>query len=110
MQIPQVLYLEYTPTPRTTLFFEPQSARDYLPTDPYPEHLVAYFLGVSQRLTRWSFAQVVLNSGQPTNMGPDGVIGIKCLTVAICAPAIGGLKATQVQFQLGVGSPNVFPL
>ncbi|MFZ0032596.1 MAG: hypothetical protein WAK84_12070, partial [Candidatus Cybelea sp.] len=38
MQLPQVLYIEYTPVHGTTLFFEPQSARDYLPTDPYPEH------------------------------------------------------------------------
>jgi hypothetical protein len=115
MQLPQVLYLEYTPLHGTTLFFEPQSARDYLPTDPYPEHLIAYFLGVSQRLTKYSFVQVVLNSGNPTNEGPDGVVGIKCLTVQqalanTCGLAIGGLKATQLQIQFGLGSPAVFPL
>jgi hypothetical protein len=115
MQLPQVLYLEYTPLHGTTLFFEPQSARDYLPTDPYPEHLIAYFLGVSQRLTQYSFVQVVLNSGNPTNEGPDGVVGIKCLTVQqalanTCGLAIGGLKATQLQIQFGLGSPAVFPL
>ena len=89
MQLPQVLYLEYRPTKETTLFFEPQSARDYLPTDPYPEHLVAYFLGVSQRISKYAFVQVVLNSGNPTNLGPDGVTGIKCLTAqqAIKTPA-----------------------
>ncbi len=38
MQVRQVVYLEYTPLRGTTLFFEPQSSRDYLPTDPYPEH------------------------------------------------------------------------
>ncbi|MGA2759800.1 MAG: hypothetical protein ABSF08_05720 [Candidatus Cybelea sp.] len=115
MQFPQVLYLEYTPTHTTTLFFEPQSARDYLPTDPYPEHLFAYFLGVSQRLTKFSFVQAVLNSGSPTNLGPDGVVGIKCLTVQqainnACGLAIGGLKATQIQLEFGIGSPTVFPL
>jgi hypothetical protein len=115
MQLPQVLYLEYTPLQGTTLFFEPQSARDYLPTDPYPEHLIAYFLGVSQRLSRYGFVQVVLNSGQPTNMGADGIIGIKCVTVQqaitnACGLAIGGLKATQLQISIGLGSPNVFPL
>jgi len=115
MQLPQVLYLEYTPARGTTLFFEPQSARDYLPTDPYPEHLIAYFLGVSQRFTKYTFVQLVLNSGNPTNEGPDGIVGIKCLTVqqAInnqCGLAIGGLKATQLQLQFGLGSPNVFPL
>lgn len=115
MQIPQILYLEYTPTKTTTIWFEPQSARDYLPTDPYPEHVVAYFAGVSQRVTRYSFVQFVLNSGGPTNMGPDGVTGIKCLTVqqalnSACGVAIGGLRATQFQIQFGIGSPGVFPL
>ncbi|MFZ0682007.1 MAG: hypothetical protein WA428_05855 [Candidatus Cybelea sp.] len=115
MQLPQVLYFEYTPTRTTTLFFEPQSARDYLPTDPYPEHLFAYFLGVSQRLTKYSFVQAVLNSGGVTNQGPDGIVGIKCLTAQqainnACGLAIGGLKATQLQLEFGVGSPNVFPL
>jgi hypothetical protein len=115
MQLPQVLYLEYTPTKSTTLFFEPQSARDYLPTDPYPEHLIAYFLGVSQRLTKYAFVQAILNSGNPTNLGADGVTGIKCLTVQqainnACGLAIGGLKATQLQLQFGVGSPTNFPL
>ena len=113
MQLPQVLYLEYTPTRTTTLFFEPQSARDYLPTDPYPEHLFAYFLGVSQRLTKYSFVQAVLNSGGVTNLGPDGVVGIKCLTAQqainnACGLAIGGLKATQLQLEFGVGSPTSF--
>jgi hypothetical protein len=115
MQLPQVIYLEYTPVHGTTVFFEPQSARDYLPTDPYPEHLIAYFLGLSQRLTKYAFVQVVLNSGNPTNLGPIGVTGIKCLTVQqaitnACGLAIGGLKATQLQLQFGVGSPNIFPL
>ncbi|MBV9027450.1 MAG: hypothetical protein JO311_02445 [Candidatus Eremiobacteraeota bacterium] len=115
MQLPQVIYLEYTPFRDTTLFFEPQSARDYLPTDPYPEHLFAYFLGASQRLSKYTFVQVVLNSGNATNRGPDGVVGVKCLTVQqilsnACGLAIGGLKATQIQLQFGLGSPSVFPL
>jgi hypothetical protein len=116
MQLPQILYLQYTPPIRgMTIWFEPQSARDYLPTDPFPEHLIAYFLGVSQRISKYGFVQVVLNSGGPTNEGPDLVTGIKCLTVQqilanTCGLAIGGLKATQLQLQFGVGSPTVFPL
>jgi hypothetical protein len=115
MQLPQVLYVEYTPVHGTTLFFEPQSARDYLPTDPYPEHLIAYFLGISQRVSKYGFVQAVLNSGNPTNLGPDGIVGIKCLTVQqaignACGLAIGGLKATQLQLMFGIGSPNNFPL
>jgi hypothetical protein len=115
MQLPQVLYLEFTPSPMTKFFFEPQSARDYLPTDRYPEHIIAYFLGVSQRLTRYSFVALVLNSGATTNEGADGVIGIKCLTVQqalgnACGLDVGGLKATQLQLQLGIGTPTYFPL
>ena len=110
MQLGQVLYLEYTPTSSTKLFFEPQSARDYLPTDPYPEHLVAYFLGISQQITKYGFAEIVLNNGNSTNLGYPGVHAIKCLTVAVCAPYIGGFKATQLQFQIGIGSAGYFPL
>ena len=112
MQVPQILYLEYTPFQDTKIFFEPQSARDYLPTDPYPEHLIAYFLGVSQRFAKFGFVQLVLNSGGPTNLGPDQVTAIKCVTVSpqLCGPVVGGLKATQLQLQLGIGSPNYFPL
>ncbi|MBV9700961.1 MAG: hypothetical protein JO078_12705, partial [Candidatus Eremiobacteraeota bacterium] len=45
----------------------------------------------------------------------DGVVGVKCLTVQqilsnACGLAIGGLKATQIQLQFGLGSPSVFPL
>jgi hypothetical protein len=112
IQTPQVLYLEYSPSRDTRVWFEPQSARDYLPTDPYPEHLVAYFLGVSQRFAKYGFVQLVLNSGNPTNLGPDGVTAIKCLSISPqqCGPVVGGLKATQLQLQFGIGSPKFFPL
>jgi hypothetical protein len=66
-------------------------------------------------VSKYGFMQLVLNSGGPTNMGPDGVTFIKCLTVqqainSACGLGIGGLKATQLQLQFGVGSPTVFPL
>jgi hypothetical protein len=112
-QLYQVLYLEYTPNnSKTTFFFEPQSSRDYMPTDPYPEHLIAYFAGVSERVTPWSFVQLVLNSGGPTNEGSYGIQAIKCVTAiqSTCAPSTGGLKATQLQLQFGFGSPSVIPL
>jgi hypothetical protein len=115
-QLYQVLYLEYTPNnSKTTIFFEPQSSRDYMPTDPYAEHLIAYFAGVSQRITPWSFVQLVLNSGGPTNMGSYGIQAATCPTVVQvlhndCAISTGGLKATQLQLQFGFGSPSVIPL
>jgi hypothetical protein len=110
MQTPLVLYMEYTPMRGTKLFFEPQSARDYLPTDQYPEHLIAYFLGVSQRIEKYGFVQLVLNSGGSTNLGSYGIQAIKCETTAVCAPVVGGFKATQLQLQFGIGSPGYFPL
>ncbi len=108
-QLYQILYLEYTPDARTKFFFEPQSSRDYLPADPYPQHLMAYFLGASERIGKDGFVQVVLNSGQPTN---EGQLGVQAITLGnalgtTATPTIGGLKATQIQIQFGIGSPSV---
>jgi len=111
-QLYQLLYLEYTPTSTTRLFIEPQSSRDYLPADPYPQHLVAYFLGATQRFAKVGFVQVVLNSGSPANYSPYGVKYFQCFALPCSQntiPAVGGLKATQVQLQVGVGSPVVLP-
>ena len=110
-QLYQILYLEYTPTNSTKIFFEPQSSRDYLPTDRYAEHVPAYFLGLSQRVGKIAFVQFLLNSGGPTNEGPYGVNALVCQQLP-CAPnqvvpVIGGLKATQLQIQFGIGSPSV---
>ncbi len=113
-QLYQILYLEYTPTSRLKFFFEPQSSRDYLPTDAYAQHLFAYFLGASFQTGKNTFAQIVLNSGGPTNESPYGVQSIVCANLTevangSCSPVIGGLKATQIQFQFGIGSPSVIP-
>jgi hypothetical protein len=109
-QLYQILYLEYTPTNDLRLFFEPQSSRDYLPTDRYAQHLAAYFLGASQRIAKYGFVQVVLNSGSPTNYAPYGVKQLNCVQLPCSQntlPMVGGLKATQVQIQFGIGSPSV---
>lgn len=109
-QIYQILYLEYTPVAGTKIFFEPQVSRDYLPTDPYAQHLAAYFLGASQQVGKNGFVQVVLNSGSPTNYSPYGVKQLNCFALPCSAntlPSVGGLKATQVQIQFGIGSPSV---
>jgi hypothetical protein len=109
-QIYQILYLEYAPTPTMKIFFEPQSSRDYLPADPYAQHLAAYFTGISQQIGKYGFVQFVLNSGGPTNYSPYGVKSLQCLALPCSAntlPQVGGLKATQLQIQIGVGSPSV---
>lgn len=110
-QLYQIAYLEYTPNARTKFFFEPQSSRDYLPTDPYAQHLMAYFLGASERIGKAGFVQLVLNSGGPTNEGSYGIQALTCQALPCgsnpVVPTIGGLKATQIQLQFGIGSPSV---
>ncbi|MGH7737769.1 MAG: hypothetical protein ACREMP_07880 [Candidatus Tyrphobacter sp.] len=112
-QLYQILYLEYDATPTTTIFIEPQSSRDYLPLDPYAQHVVDYFAGVSQRIARYGFVQLVLNSGGPTNYSPYGVTALTCQQLPCnsnqIVPTVGGLKATQLQIQFGIGSPSVIP-
>ncbi len=112
IQLYQILYLEYDLNKNTRLFFEPQSSRDYLPTDPYAQHLMAYFLGATERVGKNGFVQVVLNSGGPTNYKPYGVTSLQCYALPCgqnTVPAVGGLKATQLQVQFGIGSPVVLP-
>jgi hypothetical protein len=108
----QILYLEYDMNNTLRFFFEPQSSRDYLPTDPYAQHLASYFLGATQRFAKYGFVQLVLNSGGPTNYSPYGVKYLQCYSLPCSSntlPAIGGLKATQLQLQVGVGSPVILP-
>ena len=111
-QLYQVLYLEYNHSKTLKFFFEPQSSRDYLPTDQYPQHLIAYFLGVAKQVNKYSFVQLVLNSGGPTNQGAYGVNSLVCQQLPCGKPGntiiqAGGLKATQLQLQFGIGSPSV---
>jgi len=109
-QIYQILYVEYSLSRTSKIFFEPQVSRDYLPADPYAQHLAAYFLGASQQVGKTGFIQVVLNSGSPTNYSPYGVKQLNCLALPCSSntlPTVGGLKATQVQIEFGIGSPSV---
>ena len=109
-QLYQILYLEYSPFKRTKLFLEPQASRDYLPEDRYPEHNMAYFTGINQTIGKMGFVQVILNSGGPTNIRPYGVYQLNCYALPCSQntlPVVGGLKATQVQLQIGIGSPSV---
>lgn len=108
----QILYLEYNATKDLRLFLEPQVSRDYLPADPYAQHLFAYFLGATHRLGKQGFVQLVLNSGSPTNYSPYGVKYLQCFALPCSSntiPAVGGLKASQLQLQFGIGSPTVLP-
>ncbi len=110
-QLYQILYLEYDATPSTTVFIEPQSSRDYLPLDPYAEHIIDYFAGISQRFGKYGFVQLVFNEGGPTNYSPYGIEALTCQALPCgpnqVVPTVGGLKASQLQIQIGIGSPSV---
>ena len=109
-QLYQILYIEYVPAPGFKIFAEPQSSRDYLPADPYAQHLAAIFLGVSHSVGKSGFLQLIVNSGTPTNYTPYGVYRLNCLQLPCSAntvPSVGGLKASQIQLQFGIGSPSV---
>ncbi len=111
-QIYQILYLEYNYNKDLRLFFQPEVSRDYLPLDYYPQHLFAYFAGASYRVGKMGFIQAVYNIGNPTNYSPFGVAYQKCYALPCSqntVPAIGGLKASQLQLQFGIGSPVVLP-
>jgi hypothetical protein len=114
IQLYQILYLEYNLNKDTRFFFEPQASRDYLPTDPYAQHLNAIFVGATRRIGKDGFVQLVYNSGGPTNYGSAGVQYIQCNTLPCgapgnAAPRVGALRAQQLQFQIGIGSPVVLP-
>ena len=112
-QLYQILYVEYNLNDRTKFFLQPQASRDYLPTDPFPQHIYSYFLGASEKVGKNGFVQLVLNSGGPSNYSPYGISSLHCLALPCSqnpvVPQVGGLKATQLQFQIGIGSPSVLP-
>ncbi|HEY5095050.1 MAG TPA: hypothetical protein VII69_08050 [Candidatus Eremiobacteraceae bacterium] len=112
-QLYQIFYVEYNLNDKTKFFIQPQASRDYLPTDPYAQHIYSYFLGASEKVGKMGFVQLVLNSGSPSNYSPYGISSLHCLALPCSQnpviPQVGGLKATQLQLQIGIGSPSVLP-
>jgi hypothetical protein len=120
-QIFQLLYLEYRANKHTTFFFQPSMLVDYLPSDPYPEHVPTWIVGTSHRFTPWSFVQLYSIWGGATNRSPYGVTALTCQALPCNNPApalgpvnaaatLGGLHAAEIQLQFGIGSPSVLPL
>jgi hypothetical protein len=111
-QLFQLLYLEYRANKQTTFFFQPSMLIDYLPSDPYPEHVPTWILGTSYKFTKLTFVQVYSIWGGATNRSPYGVTSVTCVSLPCTnvAPALGGLHAAEVQVQFGIGSPSVIPL
>jgi len=111
-QLLSILYLEYRPTSRTTLFLQPTHVPNYLPNDPFPQHLNAFFYGISHRITNNTWVQLVVETGAPSNESTLGITALTCQQLVPCSPAptITGLHATQVRLKFGIGTPTVIPL
>lgn len=128
-QIFQVLDLRYFANPTTTFFFQPSQLKDYLPNDPYPQHIPTIIAGLNHKLGGPKspvFIQGFYAGGVAVNpvyghTGRLGVIDVTCVQnyptcVSVPNPRtntavlFGGFKATQFVLQVGVGTPSVIPL
>jgi hypothetical protein len=128
-QIFQVLDLRYFANPSTTFFFQPSQLKDYLPNDPYPQHIPTIILGGNHKLGGPKsplFIQAFYAGGVAVNpaygnTGRLGVIDVTCVSgypncVSFPNPrtntavTFGGFKATQFVLQVGLGTPSVIPL
>jgi hypothetical protein len=110
----QLLYLEYRANAKTTFYVQPSMLVDYLPSDPYPEHVPTIIAGIAHRFNKTVFVQLNAMTGASTNRSPYGVTALTCqrlpCTSDLVVPSLGGLHAAQVQIQAGIGSPSVIPL
>lgn len=117
-QIFELAYLEYRPTSNVTLFVQPSRLVNNLPSDATPQYIPTFIYGAAYKFTKWSFVQLVASTGTPSNRSQIGITALTFTQVPTTlppppsqvAPSIGGLKATQVQLQFGIGSPSVIPL
>ncbi|MFY9780892.1 MAG: hypothetical protein WAJ85_10335 [Candidatus Baltobacteraceae bacterium] len=111
-QLFQLLYLEYRASKQTTFFFQPSMLVDYLPSDPYPEHVPTWIVGASYKFTKLTFVQLDSLWGGATNRSPYGITSVTCqsLPCTNVAPSLGGLHSAEIQLEFGIGSPSVIPL
>jgi hypothetical protein len=111
-QLFELAYLEYKFVKNGALFVQPSRLVNNLPTDQTPMFIPTFIYGVNYKFARYGFAQVAFSTGTPSNRSTLGfqAFTVNSLTPAQPAPTLGGLKASQVQFQIGVGSPSVIPL
>jgi hypothetical protein len=112
-QIFELLYLEYRASRSTTFFVQPSRLVQYNPMDPFPEYTPTFIYGLSHHFTKGTYVQMTVLTGGATNYRDLGITGIYCQNLPSCstvATSRGGLKATTVQIQFGLGSPTVLPL
>lgn len=117
-QIFELAYLEYRPTNNVTLFVQPSRLVNNLPNDQTPQYIPTFIYGTAYKFTKNAFVQLVASTGTPSNRSQLGITALTLQQVpgalpptpSQVAPSIGGLKATQIQLQFGIGSPTVIPL
>ena len=71
-QLLQLLYAEYRLNESTTVYIQPSRVPNYLPPDPYPQHLASFIYGVAHNFNKWAFAQINVSTGTPTNYPATG--------------------------------------
>ncbi len=112
-QLFELLYLEYRANRQTTFFFQPSRLVQYNPVDPFPEYTPTFIYGLSHHFTKRTYVQMTALTGGATNYTDLGITGLYCQQLPACSSVStsrGGLKATTVQLQFGLGSPTVLPL
>ncbi len=118
-QIFELAYLEFRATKHVTLFVQPSRLVNNLPNDITAQYIPTFIYGVAYKINKYAFAQLVASTGTPSNRSQLGITAVTLQQVpdslappppSAVAPTIGGLKATQIQLQIGIGSPSVIPL
>jgi hypothetical protein len=120
----QLLDVRYFANDKTTVFVQPSILQNYLPNDPYAQRIPTLIAGLSHKLVKPFFFQAYVAGGTPVNpphgeTGRVGIIDVTCLNLATCLSApnprtntalqLGGLKASTIVLQLGIGTPSVIP-
>ena len=117
-QLFELAYLEFRATKHVTLFVQPSRLVNNLPNDVTPQFIPTFIYGAAYKFDKYAFVQLVASTGTPSNRSQLGITAVTLQQVpgnapptpSQVAPTIGGLKATQIQLQLGIGSPSVLPL
>jgi hypothetical protein len=107
-----IAYAEYFANRHTSFFFQPSRYLVYLPSDRAPEYSFTLEYGITHRFTKSLWAQIEVESLNPSRTGLNGIANLTCSTPACTSilPAIGTLKTAEVHLSIGIGSPFVIPI
>ena len=117
-QLFELAYLEYRPSAKTVVFVQPSRLVNNLPSDATPQYIPTFIYGGAYKFGKNTFVQGTISTGTPSNRNTLGITALTLQQVPTTpvppqnqvAPTLGGLKATQYQIQIGIGSPSVVPL